>query len=311
MKDWNRRKFITQSTLGLISAASLPTLSSVFGNAPTERSLRLKISLAQWSLHRTIRKGELNHLDFAKAAIEDFGIDAIEYVNQFFPDKATDASYLKEMNLRAEDHGVKQLLIMIDGEGGLGEPDDAERKQAVENHYKWVDAAKVLGCHSIRVNAYGSSSDRSAIRSAAVDGLGALCVYATSLDINIIVENHGGFSSDGQWLSSVIDEINLPNCGTLPDFGNFCVAYDDNGCTREYDRYKGVEELIPYAKAVSAKSHAFDDHGLETGTDYKRMFDIIRQSDYEGYIGIEYEGGQLSEADGIRKTKALIEQLIF
>ena len=305
--NWNRRMFAKNTALSALSLMVLPRMSF----EPKPNDPRLKISLAQWSLHRTIRSGALDHLDFAKVAKEEFGIDAIEYVNQFFPDKATDPSYLKEMNLRAEDHGVKQLLIMIDGEGGLGEPDDDKRKQAVENHYKWVDAAKVLGCHSLRVNAYGASSDRSAVSAAAVDGLGALCTYAAPLDINVIVENHGGFSSDGQWLSAVMKEINLPNCGTLPDFGNFCLEYGDDGCAREYNRYKGVEELMPFAKAVSAKSHAFDDDGFETNTDYKRMFDIIRKSDYKGYIGIEYEGSQYSENEGIQKTKALMEQILF
>lgn len=257
-----------------------------------------------------LRSEELDHLDFARMAATDFGIYGVEYVNQFFADKANDTSYLKEMNLRAEDHGVKQLLIMIDGEGGLAETDDQLRKQSVENHYKWVDAAKFLGCHSIRVNAYSSSPDRATAQSAAVEGLGTLSSYADQVGLNVIVENHGGFSSDGQWLSGVMKQINMTNCGTLPDFGNFCVQQGDHGCAIEYDRYKGVEEMIPFAKAISAKSHDFDENGFERNTDYKRMFDIIKSSGYQGYIGIEYEGAQLSEPDGIRRTKTLIERMI-
>lgn len=310
MDNRNRRDFIKKSALGVFSLAIPPVLSFVDTNRIPGIGSRFKISLAQWSLHRALRSGALEHLDFAKKSADGFGIYAIEYVNQFFPDKASDTGYLMEMNKRAEDHGVSQLLIMIDGEGGLAETDDQKRKVSVENHYKWVDAAKTLGCHSIRVNAYGPSNDRTELHSAAVDGLGNLASFAAQSNINVIVENHGGLSSDGQWLSGVMKEINMSNCGTLPDFGNFCVQHGDSGCINEYDRYKGVEELMPYAKAVSAKSHDFDSDGNETNTDYNRMFEILSRSTYKGYIGIEYEGSQLSEVDGIKHTKHLIERMI-
>jgi sugar phosphate isomerase/epimerase len=310
MTDWGRRSFIKTSAISAFGLGSPFLLPLNFVRMPEKTDARFKISLAQWSLHRTLRSGALDHLDFAKKAAEDFGIHAIEYVNQFFPDKATDKAYLKEMNQRADDHGVKQLLIMIDGEGGLAETDGEQRQKSIENHYKWVDASKILGCHSIRVNAYSSSDDPKAAHDAAVIGLSSLSEYAAPAGINVIVENHGGFSSDGLWLSGVMNEINMPNCGTLPDFGNFCVQYGDDGCVKEYDRYKGVNELMPFAKAVSAKSHDFNTLGEETNTDYRRMFDIIKRSGYKGYIGIEYEGGKLSEDEGIRGTKALIEKMI-
>jgi sugar phosphate isomerase/epimerase len=310
MIDWNRRSFVKTGALSALYLTIPPILPFGTMGSPEKDDSRFKISLAQWSLHRTIRSGALDHLEFAQTAANDFGVYAIEYVNQFFPDKATDIAYLGEMNKRAEDHGVKQLLIMIDGEGGLAETDDRVRKESVENHYKWVDAAKILGCHSIRVNAYSSSKDPIAAQIAAVDGLSTLATYAAPMGLNVIVENHGGFSSDGQWLSSIMKEINMPNCGTLPDFGNFCVQWDDNGCVIEYDRYKGVREMIPFAKAVSAKSHDFNVQGDETHTDYKRMFKIIKHSDYNGYIGIEYEGSSLSEEEGILRTKSLLEKMI-
>lgn len=310
MTDWGRRSFIKTGAISALGLGSPFLLPLNLVRMPEKTDTRFKISLAQWSLHRTLRSGALDHLDFAKKAAEDFGIHAIEYVNQFFPDKATDKAYLKEMNQRADDHGVKQLLIMIDGEGGLAETDGEQRQKSIENHYKWVNAAKILGCHSIRVNAYSSSVDPKAAHDAAVNGLSSLSEYAAPAGINVIVENHGGFSSDGQWLSGVMREINLSNCGTLPDFGNFCVQYGDDGCVKEYDRYKGVNELMPFAKAVSAKSHDFNPRGEETNTDYKRMFDIIKHSGYKGYIGIEYEGGKLSEDEGIRRTKALLEKMI-
>jgi sugar phosphate isomerase/epimerase len=262
-----------------------------------------RISLAQWSLHRTIFAGQLDNLDFARTAKNDFGIAAVEYVNQFFKDKAEDQSYLAEMKERASDEGVQNVLIMIDGEGALGAGDEAARKQAVENHYKWVEAASFLGCHSIRVNANSEGSYEEQLDRAA-DGLHRLTVFGAERGINIIVENHGGLSSNGEWLSSVIRRVDHARCGTLPDFGNFNLG---NG--EEYDRYQGVKELMPFAKGVSAKSLDFDEHGDESRIDYRRMMKIVLDAGYRGFIGIEYGGNRLSEPDGIRATKSLLERV--
>lgn len=318
-----RRKFLKRSTqwLALSSLAGLPILAcksstssdetdseSSENNTKANQNMFFKISLAQWSLHRTLRKGDLDPLDFAKKAKEDFGIEAIEYVNQFYKDKAEDKAYLSEMNKRANDLGVKQLLIMIDGEGGLGETDMNTRNAAIENHYKWVEAAQFLGCHSIRVNAYGQGTAEE-VQSAAIDGLGRLATFAKDYGINVIVENHGGYSSNGQWLSKVMTEINMDNCGTLPDFGNFCIEQKEDECIDEYDRYLGVQELMPFAKAVSAKTHDFNDEGFEIHTDYAKMLRIVKEAGFQGYLGIEYEGSKLSEDEGIRATKQLLERV--
>ncbi len=276
-----------------------------------------EISLAQWSLHRSLYSGKLDHLDFAKISKENFGIDAIEYVNSFFFEKAEDKSYLREMKTRADDYGVKSLLIMCDNEGSLGDPNNQKRQKAVENHYKWHEAAKYLGCHSIRVNAYlteslhglevgdytktGSYENQVSL---AADGLRKLTEFGANLGINTIVENHGGLSSDGAWLASVMKAVDHPMCGTLPDFGNFRIEGD-----RWYDRYKGVKELMPYAKAVSAKSHDFDSNGNETQTDFFRMMDIVIDAGYSGYVGIEYEGSGMDEMSGIKATKDLPERV--
>ncbi len=267
-----------------------------------------KISLAQWSLHKTLFAGKMTNLEFPAFAKNELGIEAVEYVNQFFKDKATDHAYLKDLNQRAKDAGVENVLIMVDGEGNLGNLSDAERLKAVENHYKWIEAAKFLGCHSIRVNAAGDGTPEE-VQKAAVDGLGKLSEFGVQHNINVIVENHGGSSSNGEWLSTLISQVNMDNCGTLPDFGNFCIAHGDSGCTNEYDRYKGVTELMPYAKGVSAKSHDFDDQGNEIHTDYKKMLQIVKDAGYKGYVGIEYEGSKLGEIEGIKATKALLERV--
>ncbi|HEX6985910.1 MAG TPA: sugar phosphate isomerase/epimerase family protein [Planctomycetaceae bacterium] len=294
----DRRSFLASSAALAAAAGFAPRASAQddSGDKPL-----YKISLAEWSLHRTLQKGELDNRDFPKVAKEEFGIDAVEWVNQFFMDKAKDKAYLGELKKRAGDAGVKSLLIMIDREGALGDPDEAKRKQAVENHYKWVEAAKFLGCHSIRVNAQSGSDFIETIPLAA-DGLRRLCEFADQHDINVIVENHGGLSSNGAWLASVMEVCGHPRVGTLPDFGNFRV-----GEGKEYDRYKGVMQLMPYAKAVSAKSHDFDHRGNETRTDYFRMMDIVTTWGYDGYVGIEYEGSQLPEKEGIMATKTLLE----
>ncbi|PQO38316.1 sugar phosphate isomerase/epimerase family protein [Blastopirellula marina] len=273
--------------------------------AADKKAAPFKISLAEWSLHRTIRDGKLDNLDFAITAKESCGIEAIEYVNQFFKDKAKDEKYLAELNKRAADNGVKQLLIMCDGEGALGAPDDGARKKAVENHHKWVEAAKTLGCHSIRVNAASDHKLSYAEQmKLAADGLAQLSEFAKDFGLNVIVENHGGLSSDGAWLAGVMKTVNMENCGTLPDFGNFRVSNE-----LMYDRYKGVDELMPYAKAVSAKSHNFNDEGNETGTDYFKMMDIVvNKYGYHGYVGVEWEGGSLGEIEGIIATRKLLER---
>ncbi len=300
----SRRRFLVASSLAATAVAGLPRLSWA---AADEAAKPFKISLAEWSLHRSIRdKKTVDHLDFAKVSKEEFGIEAVEYVNQFFKDKARDESYLSQMKQRAADHGVKSLLIMIDGEGQIGDPDERKRAQTVENHKQWVDAAKFLGCHSIRVNA-GSSGSFEEQQKLAADGLRRLSEYAAGAGLNVLVENHGGLSSDGSWLAGVMKLVNLPNCGTLPDFGNFYISRGEN--PKQYDRYKGVDELMPFAKAVSAKTHDFDEEGNETSTDYARMMKIVLDHGYSGYVGIEYEGSNLSEFDGIRKSKALLERM--
>lgn len=265
-----------------------------------------EISLAQWSLHKALfgRKGKkIDNLDFAEVAKRQCGVGAIEYVNQFFKDKADDSRYLAELDKRARDQGVKQLLIMVDGEGDLGDPDPRKRTRAIENHHKWVTASKTLGGHSIRVNARSAGSDDEQ-RKLAADGLARLTEFAAKLRINVLVENHGGLSSNGKWLAGVLEDVGSPYCGSLPDFGNFRVTKDV-----EYDRYRGVKELMPFAKAVSAKSHDFDDKGNETHTDYRRMMKIVLDADYRGYVGIEYEGSSLPEIDGILATRRLLERV--
>jgi sugar phosphate isomerase/epimerase len=299
-KPVNRRRFLKASASAATLAFASPFLRPTWSD---EVNPQFSISLAEWSLHRMIKANKLDNLDFPKFTKEEFGIDAVEYVNQFFKDKAEETAYLNELKQRCEDQGVKSLLIMVDGEGQLGDADDASRKKAVENHYKWLSAAKHLGCHSIRVNAASSGSYEEQ-RERAADGLRQLAEKGSEFGLNVIVENHGGLSSNGGWLSSVIKQVDLPNCGTLPDFGNFNVGEGE-----EYDRYLGVDELMPFAKAVSAKSHDFDEDGNETHTDYAKMMEIVLGHGYHGYVGIEYEGGNLSEVEGIKATKRLLERV--
>jgi L-ribulose-5-phosphate 3-epimerase len=271
-------------------------------NGVDEKEPLFRISLAEWSLHRTLFAGKLDHLDFARTA-SDFGVKAVEYVNQFFKDKARDQKYLDAMKKRTSDLGVRNVLIMIDDEGALGDPSEARRRKAVENHYKWVEAARFLGCHSIRVNAQSEGSYEDQLEHAA-DGLRRLTEFGAERQINIIVENHGGLSSNGAWLATVMRKVAHPGCGTLPDFGNFNL-----GKGQEYDRYKGVQELMPFAKGVSAKSNDFDERGNEIRTDYRRMMKIVVDAKYTGYVGIEYSGERLSEPEGIRATKNLLERV--
>ena len=303
-----RRNFIKKSIL------AAPLLSSGFSYG--SHGEPLNIGLAQWSFHRTIRSGKLKNLDFAKAAKDQFDINVVEFVNQFFFDKAKNKTYLSELRQRSDDIGVKNLLIMIDDEGSLGDTGKRRRYKAVENHKKWVEAAQFIGCNHIRVNAAGNGKEEDVSKYAS-ESLNALGEFSKSYDIDIIVENHGGYSSNAKWLSEVIENAKLNNIGSLPDFGNFCVRSGSkklsdwgglNGCAVEYDKYKGVSELLPYARSVSAKSINFNDEGDCIEIDFYKMMSIVKKSNYSGYISIEYEGTSHSEAEGIMLTKKLMNK---
>jgi len=277
-----------------------------------------ELSLAQWSLHKEIQSGKLNPIDFAKKA-KELGFTGVEYVSQLYtykdakdPAKALQ-QLLDTLKIESEKHNVQNLLIMVDGEGDLAVIDEKVRNQTVENHKKWVDAAQFLGCHSIRVNLFGTNDPEKWVE-VATDGLTKLSEYAATKSINVIVENHGYLSSDGALLAKVMKNVNKPNCGTLPDFGNFCLEREGGErwgakCIKEYPKYKGIEELMPFAKGVSAKSYDFDAEGNETTIDYKKMLEIVKASGYQGYIGVEYEGERLGEIEGIIATRDLLTNL--
>jgi len=260
---------------------------------------RFKISLAEWSFHNALWKGEMTNLDFPVIAKTKYNLDAVEYVSTFFKGKGEDTEYLTKLRDVCKANGVKSLLIMVDGEGNLADTSLAVRQKAVENHYKWVKAAQFLGCHSIRVNAAGKGT-MAQMQVAAIDGLTKLADYAAKYNINVIVENHGGNSSISKWLVEIMKEVNRPNCGVLPDLGNFY----------EYDRYAGVKEMMPYAKGVSGKTHDFDKDGNETVIDYEKMMKIIADSGYKGYIDVEYEGTKLNEDQGTKASIALVQKVI-
>ena len=299
MKTSNRREFVRNSlaiTGGLL-------LSPAMFNCSAGGS-RFKISLAEWSFHKTLFSNKMTNLQFPVAARE-LDIDGVEFVNQFFKDKAKDEKYLAELKKICAGENVECVLIMCDAEGMVGHPENSERLKTVENHKKWVDAAAFLGCHSIRVNAASRGSYKEQKKLAA-DGLRKICEYGDTKNINVIVENHGGISSNGEWLAEVIRLTGHKRAGTLPDFGNFIINRETG---EEFDRYRGVELLMPYAKGVSAKSNDFDNEGNEIHSDYYRLMKIVYDSGYKGWIGIEYEGNELSERDGIIATKKLLEKV--
>lgn len=272
-----------------------------------------KLSLAQWSIHKMIQEKGADPYSFAEKA-KNWGFSGLEYVSQLYNPELSGANFsevamanfVEKSNTEAKKHGLENVLIMIDEQGNLAASDEAERNETVDKHKKWVDAAAAMGCHAIRVNLNGSMvSDE--WKASAIDGLTKLCGYAKTKNINVLVENHGGLSSNGSLHAEVMKAVDMDNCGTLPDFGNFCITKnEDDSCKESYDRYKGIRELMPYAKAVSAKSHDFDADGNETEIDYVKMLQIVKDSGYTGYIGVEYEGDILSEEEGIEATKQLL-----
>lgn len=320
-----RRKFINQSATmgtGLLFLGSYAckqekkaenTLVEAEADTMESPELFFKLSLAQWSINKMIREGGVDPYTFAEKA-KSWGFSGLEYVSGLYYPELEAANFSEEAmntfveksNAEAQKHGLENLLIMIDGQGNLAAADETERDAAVENHHKWVDAAQAMGCHSIRVNLSGSEEEGEWTM-ASIDGLTKLATYAKPKNINITVENHGGFSSNGELLANVMRKVDMDNCGTLPDFGNFCMKWANwPECDNWYDRYKGMTELMPFAKAVSAKSHDFDENGDEKNSDYVKMLQIVKDAGYTGYIGVEYEGRELSEEEGIKATRDLL-----
>ena len=277
--------------------------SNSFPAMGDEDDLFFKLSLAQWSLNRKFRgkDKEMENLDFPAYSKDKFGIQNVEYVDQFFP--SADKAYIKELLTRTDDIGVKNVLIMVDTAGALGDLDEEKRTGYVEKHYQWVEAAEMLGCHAIRVNARGRGSDLD-VAHATTKSLITLSRFAADYGISVIVENHGGPSSRASWLASVIRNTGMVNCGVLPDFGNFIIDRKPGG--EKYDLYQGMKELMPLAKGVSAKSHDFDEEGNETTKDFYRLLQIVKDSGFRGYIGIEYEGRTLGPDEGVLATRDLL-----
>lgn len=333
----SRRQFLNQlgvSTAGLTIASSLPGQTFACSVA---KKFTFDISLAEFSFAGELMAGKMTNMDFPARAKNDFGINVLEYVSMFFTNKHTDPNYLKELKQRTDDLGMKNHLIMVDG-ANIADLDATKRRQAVEAHHAWVDAAKYLGCTAIRVNLGDTSKAISGVpddpadevAKTAADGYYQLLDYAAKQTMNVIVENHFGNSTDIDWLVGVLKQVNMPNAGLLPDFGNFCrqrskpETNDIKGimgtkCIKEYDRYEGVKKMMPYAKGISAKTHKFDARGNETETDFRRMFRIIKDAGFKGYVGIEYEGGLMSmynpdggylpSSEGIKATKTLLERV--
>ena len=281
-----------------------------------------EISLAQWSIHNQIWDGTIDPMDFASVA-KDLGYTGLEYVSNLYvgdevnyPMKAQGLdSILKELKRRSDDLGMTNVLIMIDDEGDLSVDDEAETSQAVDNHKKWVNAAAFLGCHAIRVNLFGASDPEAWVTNS-VRSLKALSSYAADKNISVLVENHGGHSSNAKLLSQVMEKVAMDNCGVLVDFGNFCLRRENDErwgapCVEEYDRYRGIEELMPYAHGVSAKSYAFDEEGNETSMDFPKILNIVRDAGFSGFIGVEFEGPDADPFPGMEATKSLIETVLI
>ena len=284
-----RRQFLIHSSLATVAFVGRDALAA-------KTDTRLKVSLAQWTLNKDLRRGKIDNLDFAKIAHEH-GINAIEYVNQFFMHKAKDMQYLGEMKQRAADLGVKSLLIMCDQEGNIGDPDATRRTKTIDNHRKWIDAAKFLGCHSIRVNAASAGTWDEQVALAA-DGLARLTEFGAEQDLNVIVENHGGLSSNADWLAQVINKVNHERCGTLPDFGNFRIKDGES-----YDSYRGIQKLMPWAKGVSVKDMVWDDKANQLPLDFERMLRIVLDAGFTGYCGIEFGG-----YEGLNQSRERLER---
>jgi sugar phosphate isomerase/epimerase len=272
-----------------------------------------KLSLAQWSLHKTFNEDGVSPFKFAEMS-KEMGFEGLEYVNHIYAKQIETLGFdvvIDSLKTLSTQNGMQNVLIMVDNEGDLADPDVVVRNAAVENHKKWIDAAATLGAHAIRVNTFGTN-DPEIWKTTVVDGLQKLATYAATKNINILCENHGWLSSDAEKLMQAIKDVNMVNCGTLPDFGNWCTKRKDAGekwgeCVELYpDKYKGTNLMMAAAKAVSAKSYDFDANGNETTIDYTRMLQIVKDAGYKGFVGVEYEGSRLDETAGTKATRDLL-----
>jgi sugar phosphate isomerase/epimerase len=327
----SRRTFIKTSSIGIAAAGIASATPSILKAGVIKKEMPFKLALSQFSLASQFWTKQLDPLDFPRKTIETFGITGLDYCSMFFADKAKDTSFLNELKKRSMDNGCYNLRIMVDGEGVLGDLNKDVRTKAIENHYKWIDAAATLGCAMIRVNVEGEGGDPKEVSKAAIESLNTLIDYGKKVNVDVIVENHIGISCNGAWLADVMKELNNPHCGTLADFGNFCInrtkpptndiaGWMQTKCLEEYNRYKGITELMPYAKGVHAKTHVFDANGNDTETDFAKMFKIITDSGFKGWVSVEYEGGlfkmytkddkYLDNDAGVLATKKLIEKVV-
>src|SRR5258706_3924769 len=326
----SRRAFIKKTSLGLAAAGMVSAIPSILKAGATKKEMPFKLALSQFSLASQFWTKQLDPLDFPQKTMKTFGIAGMDYCSMFFADKAKDTNFLSELKKRSADNGCYNLRIMVDGEGVLGDLNKDVRTKAVENHYKWIDAAATLACPMIRVNGEGDG-DPGEVSKAIIESLSALIDYGKKTNVDVIVENHIGISCNAGWLAGVMKKMNSPHCGTLADFGNFCInrtkpptndiaGWMQTKCLEEYDRYKGIKELMPYAKGVHAKTHVFDANGNDTETDFAKMFSIIKDSGFTGWVSVEYEGGllkmnskddkYLDDDAGVIATKKLIEKVV-
>ena len=289
----DRRRFMaTAGALGI--SAILP--SPVFAKP---RRNWFEISVAQWSFQRQFYSGEMKTENFPQYAADKLGIYGIDFLSDFMLNIYRNPSVLKNIKIRSDDLGVKNVMIMCHKEGRIGNKDSVTREKVIDTHKHWVEAAHHLGCKSIRVNARSGGSRQEQL-DLVTDSLSRLSLFAKDFDVNIIVENLWGsdYSHKATFIADVMRAVNMPNCGTLPDLNNF--RYDDP--------YKSTEIIMPWAKAVSAKSLDFDPQGREKYIDYQRMMRIVYASGFRGHIGIEWEGCKKAPLEGVLLTKALLEK---
>jgi sugar phosphate isomerase/epimerase len=271
-----------------------------------------KLVLAQWTFNKDLFAGKMTTIDFVNKAAE-MGFDGVEFVSQFIKDKVNDDAYLAELKLASETAGIKNTMISVDvSEAKLGSSDPDERDIATAKHKEWIVAASKLNCPTIRVNAHGDGT-ADEMMSAMFNSVKELANFGKSYNVGVTIENHGQYSSDGKWLSQLIGKLVPYGVGSVADFDNWCIEREGGKlwgtpCIKEYDRYLGMKELLPTARSVSVKAFDFDEQGNAIKTDFKRMFQLIKEAQYDEYLAIEFEGHDMDPIEGIRKTLELVDQ---
>ncbi|MDP9380017.1 MAG: sugar phosphate isomerase/epimerase [Chloroflexota bacterium] len=259
----------------------------------------MQLAVSSWSLRshinnepswtgRPVGARDFPVYEFPRYVKETFGVDAVEVCEIHIP--RPDAARLDQLKESLQSSDVRVVNVPIDV-GDISQPDATKREHDLKLIEFWLDVAAYLGSPAARVNS-GSGNLESAIES-----YQRLARYGEQVGVRLVLENHGGLSADLGNIQRMLESV-PSNFGTSPDFGNF----------PEEKRYDGLALMVPRAAVVHAKTYDFNAAGEFHNFDFARCLSIVRDSGFDGYLSVEFEG-KGDQPQGVRQTIDLIRRL--